>query len=241
MKRLSLILVASIFLFLMAVLTTPPLVWPHPGIEVVPSQYNFGDVELGSSSSTIITITNNWLGMLSITVSFQALSSPDFSITLAPPPGTLLMSGDSADIEVTYTPSALGAASAVLAISWVNGEIGNEYVSLDGVGVATEPPPPVTIEEILEFFDSSVEEGILFGNGPVYSAEKRLSALRNIILITASFINKGLIEVACKHLMNAYKRCDSLPPPESPPDFVSGPATSDLAVMIQNLRISLGC
>ena len=62
-----------------------------------------------------------------------------------------------------------------------------------------------------------------------------------MIEAAGDLIEDGLIEEACQQLMDAYKKCDGLAPPESPPDFVAGPHAAELAVMIQNLRISLGC
>lgn len=242
MKRFSLISAASIILIFIAGLTTPTLVWPSPGIVVVPSEHNFGEVELGTSSTTIITISNTSPGLYYIdAVSFQAGSSSDFSITMAPPSGTVLLPGESVDVEVTYTPSALGDASAVLDIAWINADTGVAYVSLGGVGVGAEPPPPVSIAEILAFIDESVANGSLVGTGPGKSAVRRLNALRNQIEAAGDLIEDGLIEEACHQLMVAYTRADGLVPPGNPPDFVAGYAASDLAVMIMNLRISLGC
>lgn len=79
------------------------------GLEVTPTEYDFGEVELGSSRSTIITITNAGYDILNINeVSFQTGSSPYFSIASAPAPGAELLPGEYAEIEVTYTPFDLG-------------------------------------------------------------------------------------------------------------------------------------
>lgn len=240
MKRLSLISVAITILFLMVVLSTPPLAYAD--IEIAPLEYNFGEVELGTSSTAIITISNSGSGLYYIdAVNFQAGSSSDFSITSAPPPGTMLLSGDSVDVEVTYTPSALGYTSATMDIAWTNADSGTTHVSLWGFGVGAEPPPPVSIADILAFIDESVADGSLIGNGPGRSAERRLNALRNQIEAAGDLIENGLIEEACQQLMVAYTRADGLDPPGSPPDFVAGPQAWELAVMIMNLRISLGC
>jgi hypothetical protein len=65
-----------------------------PGLEVVPTEHNFGDVQLGSSSSTIITITNNELEPYFIdTVGLASGGSADFSILSAPALGTELLPG----------------------------------------------------------------------------------------------------------------------------------------------------
>jgi hypothetical protein len=107
--------------------------------------------------------------------------------------------------------------------------------------VLSEPIPTVSIADILAFFDTSVANGSLVGNGPGRSAERRLNALRNQIEAAGDLIEDGLIEEACQQLMVAYTRADGEVPPGSPPDFIEGPHASELAVMIQNLRISLDC
>lgn len=247
MKRFSLISVASIILIFIAVLTTPPLAWPQD-IEVHPMSNDFGNVELDSSSTTIITISN--VGNLYLIISdiyFLPGSSPDFSITMFPdPPGPIppLDGGtvNSADVEITFCPSVEGGSSATLEISSNDPNNPLETVALQGVGVMTEPPPPVSIADILAFIDASVADGSLVGTGPGKSAVRRLNALRNQIEAAGDLIEDGLIEEACQQLLDAYRKCDGLGPLESPPDFVADwGASAELARKIQNLRISLGC
>ena len=102
MKKLSLIAMFGIVLVFLLGLSAPALA--DPGVEVDPTEHDFGDVELGSSSSTIIEITNvGWQPQFIDEVSLQAGSSPDFSITSAPPPGAEIASGESLEVEVTFT------------------------------------------------------------------------------------------------------------------------------------------
>ncbi|MBA7653130.1 Outer membrane protein assembly factor BamB [subsurface metagenome] len=96
----------------------------------------------------------------------------------------------------------------------------------------------IEVDDILEFFDMSVEQGTLVGEGPGKSDRGRTKALRNIIETAKDFIEVGDIESACQQLLGAYKRCDGLP---IPPDFVGGDAAPGLADMIQDLMDSLGC
>jgi hypothetical protein len=58
------------------------------------------------------------------------------------------------------------------------------------------PVPELTIETILEFFDESVDDGILTGYGPGKSAEGRLNALRNMLEMAGDLIETGDIEGA---------------------------------------------
>ena len=99
-------------------------------------------------------------------------------------------------------------------------------------------PPSEQIGNILAFFDASVDEGTIVGDGPGNSAEKRLNALRNMIEAASDLIEVGLFEEACQQLLDVYRRMDGQP---SPPDFVKGEAVPELAAMIQELMTSLGC
>ena len=95
-----------------------------------------------------------------------------------------------------------------------------------------------TIDAILEFFDQSVADGLLTGDGPGNSANGRLEALRNMFEMAADLIAIGDIDGACGELKSASKKCDGAP---KPPDFVAGPAASELCAMISDLMAELGC
>jgi len=186
--------------------------------------------------STIITITNVGYEIIYINeFGLQTGSSSDFSITSAPEEGTDLLPGEYAEIEVTYTPSDLGYVSAMLRIFWANGEADVEYINLEGVGVE---PSGVTIEDILNFFDESVEEGTLEGDGPGNSAEHRLNALRNMLLEAERLIDEGDYNGACEQLNDTYKHCDG---EDNPPDFATGTAREELANQILALMKELDC
>jgi hypothetical protein len=96
----------------------------------------------------------------------------------------------------------------------------------------------LSIADILAFFDESVDDGTLYGDGPGRSAEGRKKALRNIIEAAGDLIADGYPETACRQLLDAYERCDGLFPP---PDFVEGDAAETLAGMILDLIGKLGC
>jgi hypothetical protein len=100
------------------------------------------------------------------------------------------------------------------------------------------PTPKLRIDNILIFFDTSVNSEDLFGVGPGASDGGRLKALRNMLEQAKYFIDNGLISEACQQLLDAYKKLDGKP---KPPDFVAGPAVSQLAIMIRDLMAHLGC
>jgi len=236
MKKLNLAAIFAVVMIFTFGLTAPALA--DPIIEVVPMEHDFGDVEVGSSAATIITISNiNGHDLIVTAIGSGAGSSTEFAITMAPALPALVLSGAWVDVEVTFSPSSDGYASAVLEIE-SNDPI-NPGVSVDlcGGGIAAAPPT-VTIDDILAFFDQSVADGTLFGNGPGKSARGRIKAMRNKLKATGDLIDGGYIEQACRQLLNAYQRCDGL---RRPPEFVAGPAAPTLAHMILDLMVGLGC
>ena len=89
--------------------------------------------------------------------------------------------------------------------------------------------PEEQLAEIVEFFDASIADGTLEGNGHGKSADNRRNALGNMIKSAGDLIVGGFIEEACQQLLDAYERADGLP---RPPDF-AGEASPELAEMIQ--------
>lgn len=209
-------------------------------IDVSPAEYDFVEVELDTSSTVIVTISNVGTGDLTVdSIEFAAGSSGDFSITSALElPAVVAPGGSLGDVEITYTPSAAGLAEAGLEIGSDDPDEPSVVVSLSGTGVEVEPLPSEQIQVILDFFDASVGGGTLVGDGPGQSAENRLNALRNMVETAGDLIEDGLLDEACEQLQAAYMKTDSEP---RPPDFVTGEAASELASLIQDLMTNIGC
>lgn len=102
-------------------------------------------VEVGSSATTQVTISNVGQGLLTVAgIALAPGSSPEFAITSAPTcpfslpgvaaDGTIA----TADVTVGFTPTAVGSASATLGIQ-STGHPGIT-VGLTGNGVAAPPP-----------------------------------------------------------------------------------------------------
>ncbi len=207
----------------------------EPDIEVSPLSHDFGDVELGTSRTVIIAISN--VGNGDLTVSGVDLET-DFAITSAPDSAIVVEPNQTENVEIAYTPSGPGYNSAVLKITSDDPNEPVVEVLLSAVGIEIPLPPLEQIANILAFFDTSVGDGILLGDGPGNSAEKRLNALRNMIESSVNLIENELYEGACQQLLDAYRRMDGKP---KPPDFVTGEAVTGLATMIQELMTALGC
>ncbi len=100
-------------------------------------------------------------------------------------------------------------------------------------------PEVLDIDEILNFFDQSVQEGTLEGQGHLRMVkDARLRAMRRPLEIAGYLIEKERFRAACSQLLRADKRSDGRPRPH---DLVVGKAVSELNGMIQELRVNLGC
>jgi hypothetical protein len=205
----------------------------EPDIDVAPTTYDFGDVEIGLAETMLVSITNTGDADLTVTtLAFQAGSSSDFSITSAAALPATVPPAVTVDVEITFAPSNLYLSSAILEIGSDDADESLVEVNLSGVGVWIEPPPDEQIEEILDFIDDSVEDANLAGDGPGSSADKRLNALINMIEAAGDLIEDGLYNEAQQQLEDAYKKCDGESPP---PDFVTGEAAAELPGKIQHL------
>jgi len=246
MKTKSIIFFFLASLFLSATFFVPLQVAAQ-GIDVTPLDWDFGDVELGSSVSKVFIITNPGpvpLSVYNVTIEDDATSS--FSIESDVPPPTSIVYPENPsgypttlEVEVVFSPTSLGSHTASIFIESDAEPPNNRlYVPLNGTGVEPGTSPGDQIIDILEFYDNSIADGSLVGSGPGRSAGNRLKALKNMLLSVQDLIDSGDYEGACEQILDALKKCDGDP---IPPDFVTGDAASDLFEQLQNLQVSLAC
>jgi hypothetical protein len=91
---------------------------PTPDISVAPTSYDFGNVNLGSSANTLVTISNT--GGLDLTVSGIGLengSSSAIAVTQAPALPAVIHPGGTVDIQLTYTPTTTLGDQAILDVT----------------------------------------------------------------------------------------------------------------------------
>jgi hypothetical protein len=208
-------------------------------IAVAPLEHDFGDVTLGASGTTIVTVSN--VGNLALTVTdvaFENGSSFAFTIQPALAFPTIIEPGQTLDVTVAFAPVSAGPATASLSITNDDVDEGVVQVTLSGRGVASSETPLQQIADLLSFLDGAVANGSLTGNGPGNSSQGRLNALRNMIEAAGDLIQNGSLGDACAQLLAAYRRTDGIP---QPPDFVTGSAAAELAGRIRRLRDALGC
>ena len=243
-----------------------------PGITIAsvsPPSWDFGEVELGSSRAAIVRISAPDTQAVVLLTAFRLGlgSASDFSVkTTIPVSGIQLLPGQIVNIEIVYTPSAIGFTSDGLYI-YTDPRGYEEKVDLNGTGIAEvslpSQPEKISVEDILAFFDNSVESGYLVGNSkgklaqnrvkagktPSYkaylpngkdkSAQNRLKAFRNMIRSTGKMIEEGNNDIAFDKLLAILKKTDGQGSPGSPPDFVKGDGAAMLAGMIEGLMQQL--
>ena len=242
MKKLSLILVATVAFLFMAVFAVvfPLNVQANPDtLEVLPTDHDFGDVEVGTTVTTIVSMTNiNGSDVEVFGLGFQAGGSVAYSMVDAPPVPFIVIPGETVEVEVAFSPSAAGYVTAVLAVESTDSLNHVHGVFLGGVGVDT-PPEPVTLQPILHFFAASVATGTLDGTGSNDRVKRsQLRVFRFILVAAGTLIEGGYMGWACHVLERAFIRSDGLPRPN---DFVEGDARSELNGMIGQLMADMGC
>jgi hypothetical protein len=102
-------------------------------IQVSPSTLNFGNLAVGKKVSQTVSVSNT--GSTALTVSSDALSGSQFSISGLSTPMTLA-GGQSNTFEVWFDPTATGTFTGTLTIQ-ANSGAASSQVALSGVATAT--------------------------------------------------------------------------------------------------------
>lgn len=237
-------------LLAIAVLTAPLTASAEIIESYVPTEHDYGDVILGTSENQIFTVTLEDAGDLLYFTSLRIADDPPsgdptpytgdaFSITAAPVDGSIIDSGTSFEIEVTFSPNIEGAHVAYLQIL-SNDTGGNEDIRIPifGMGVLDEPGPGDEMADLIALFEASVADGSIEGYGPGNSASSRLRAFRNILNAANDLIYWGYDGLACGALFVAYRKSDGVHPP---PDFIQGDGRAAINDGIVDVMDALGC
>jgi hypothetical protein len=214
-------------------------------VSIDPASVSFGDVEIGTSSYAIVSITSEGFGDLNVTgVGLVGGGAGPFAIdhislgggnVVAP---FVVSSGEMAEVTLRFAPGTAMPFVDTLLIETDDADQASVDVALSGNGVSTDEPPSEQIAAILEFFDTSVTDGDLSGSGNGNSANGRLGALRNMIEAASDLVDEGSTGNACIQLQDALNRTDGSSPP---PDFVTGSAAAELAMRLEELIETLNC
>jgi parallel beta-helix repeat protein len=148
---------------------------PVADIDVSPLTLDFGKVDLDTSSTATVTLSNEGSADLTVgAITLKAESSSDISITAAPTLPVSIEPLGTVNIAVTYTPSAIDLSSGVLEIVSDDPDEPVVEVVLEGAGVVVDekytPPGQQVIVELMHKkkgkkkvtvkYDEVLEEGI---------------------------------------------------------------------------------
>jgi hypothetical protein len=112
-----------------------------PGqINASPATLTFGNVVLGDSASQTVTVSN--IGGSNVTVSNLSISGAGFNVS-GLPIGTVLLPGQSATVNVTFTPASSGAIAGGIALA-SNASNATDTVTFSGVG--SQPPAVYSVD-----------------------------------------------------------------------------------------------
>jgi Abnormal spindle-like microcephaly-assoc'd, ASPM-SPD-2-Hydin/Protein of unknown function (DUF1573) len=105
----------------------------QPQLSVSPATINFGNVSTGLKTTNNVVLTNT--GPTNLTISLMALTGADFSISGIATPATL-SAGQSAQVGVTFSPTASGSSSGSLTITSNDSVNPTINVALSGTGTS---------------------------------------------------------------------------------------------------------
>jgi hypothetical protein len=209
-------------------------------IDVSPASHDFGEVELGTSKTLAVTVSNTGCGELTVT---GASIDTDFAITSVPPSSMVVQPNEAEQLEISYTPTIIGQNSAVLKIYSNDADEPVVEVQLSATGVLIPPSPSEQIADILAFFDEAVEQGTIQSmwhgcGGWLKHNDFQLKILRCMLNVVKVSIEREKYEQACKMLRHVYLCCDG---ENRPPDTIKGDAVPEFAGMIEVLMQTLNC
>jgi hypothetical protein len=242
MKRTKSFLIL-LFIFSIAILL-PDFSWAADNAE----EYDFGYVELGSIQTALMSISN-----LSDDPVYLSgfLFAPDscsyFSIETSFSDSIEILPNKSADIEIGYSPLAVGECSATLYI-YAGAPSPSNIITLTGIGIEQKPeqPDPDSISQVLleklqkiiDYIDDTNESGTdrAFSSSETNRlSERRLKAYKKMLVISYHLIENEHFEAARNKLEEIYKKSDGKPESN---DFVSSEKAPRLPFMLEDLIAS---
>ena len=208
-------------------------------IEVVPSDIDFGAVELGESLTLPLTLRSlgpTPLAILSVTLDDDgdgAFALGEFT------PVAALEAGDSIDVDVTFTPTEVGQYLGAINVRSNDRDTLNVPVQLTGEGASPsgEPTARELMDDLLEVVDAAVADGSLEGKGRCRHARRaHLRIFLRTLQRVSAALDRDRLSNACHLLRGADRRSDG-----GPNDAVQGPALEEVNGLINDVRAALDC
>jgi hypothetical protein len=198
-----------------------------------PTEWDFGDVSIGSSSTVIFTLTNLDGTEVAIRkIWIENATGDSFKIHIdVPPPSIYIPNEKTYDIIVEFSPSRLGEHTAELKIS-TNTKVSDVFIPVQGIGVIEEVSPVELMANLIDSFNEFVEKETIQVSGHGHLASCRMKAFRNMLKASSDLIKACDYESACTQLRDTLNRIDG---DKHPPDFMEGIDAETLASMIRDV------
>lgn len=204
---------------------------------ILPDEIPFGDVLVGQVKTAELGIVSNAGAQVEAVLTLSG-TCVDFSIDPGSSP-LIMSSGATATVIINYAPSEEGPCSDTVNIHFTmitpfgGVDMGTRAVSVTGNGVVPEEPeePVADMDSVLEFFDKSVKEKTIKGNGRRKFAKWRLKMLRRMLVMADRKIQRGKAKRARRLLKVVYKKIDGRGSRWNK-DFAKGEALPELAEMV---------
>lgn len=208
-----------------------------PQIKAMPEAVEFGDVEIGMEQTALVTVTNTGNANLSLqSLAVEQADGAGFAfMPLAQLPLTVEPNAV-VEIEVVFTPSVEGAASAMLQIGSDDPENPMVDVMLTGAGFEPVLTPAEQIAAIKDFYAAGLQDGTIAGIGPGRSAKAKAAALGEMLVCAGHLIDGGYMRWALVPLASVEDKTDGQ---NRPADFVAGASVPELNAMINDLMTDI--
>lgn len=209
----------------------------QPQVAAAPSQYDFQQVDIGSTGWGLVTVSNTGNANLTVQSLSIAQSEPaQFGFTPLQVMPLTLEPGMSVDVEVYFTPAVEGYSEATLNIESSDPATASLSIRLGGSGVVVELTPEQQVQAVVEFLQEGLAAGTIEGEGKGSCAPNKARTFAKMVKASKLLIDAGYYDYALEALGVVEKKCDGR---KAPADFVKGQDVAALHTMIAELIAEL--
>lgn len=214
---------------------TVKLAWlvSEPDIEIIGTDPDFGQVDLGTAQTAFVTVYNQGNAALTLqSLSLQQGQNAQFDSSAIQLMPVTIEPNSMIDLEVSFSPVVEGPDTAVLSI--VSDDPNDPVIDvvLSGEGVSAVLTVEEQMDQIIDIFNTAIEEGTIEGVGNRKSAKNKVRVFGKMLLVTQQLIDLGYGNRVVQVLKMIEKKCDGK---KRPKDFVKGPAAEELNTLINEL------
>jgi hypothetical protein len=205
----------------------------EPAIELSQNGYDFGQTDIGTTQTGVLTVYN--FGNEALTIQSLELEEDQdvqFGFTPLQVMPLTLAPNTALDIEIFYTPVVEGSAQAAFKVTSNDPDQPIVQIALSGTGVSVVQSPGQQMTQLLDAFAVAVQDNLIQGVGNKKSAVNKLKTFGKMLAIADELVAGGYDEEALDTLLMIEAKCDDQ---KSPKDFIEGDGVADLNALINEL------